>query len=86
MFNFFNEIKDKFKTLQSKSLPYQSVMIGNYLIYVEGFSSLILYSNQSVVFKVKNGVLTISGESLIIKEMSISTITISGEIKSVEYV
>lgn len=86
MFNFFNEIKDKFKTLQSKSMPYQSVMIGNYLIYVEGFSSLILYSNQTVVFKVKTGVLTVSGESLTIKEMSISTITICGEIKSVEYV
>lgn len=86
MFNFFNEIKDKFKTLQSKSLPYQSVMIGNYLIYVEGFNSIILYAKESVVFKVKSGVLTVAGENLTIKEVTTSTITICGEIKSVEYV
>lgn len=86
MFNFFNEIKSKFKGMQDVVLPYQSVMLGNFLLYVEGFSSLITYTKETIVFKVKSGVLTIFGKDLQIKEMSPSTITITGTISQVEYI
>lgn len=86
MFNFFNEIKSKFKGMQDVVLPYQSVMLGNFLLYVEGFSSLITYTKETIVFKVKSGVLTIFGKDLQINEMSPSTITITGTISQVEYI
>lgn len=86
MFNFFNEIKSKFKGVQDVVLPYQSVMLGNFLLYVEGFSSLITYTKETIVFKVKSGVITVVGKDLQIKEMSPSIITITGQISQVEYI
>lgn len=84
MFNFFNEIKNKYKNLENKLAPFQCVMLGNFLLYVEGFKSLISYTDDLVVFKVKEGVITVSGENLFLKEMSCGTITIEGKIKSME--
>ena len=84
MFNFFNEIKSKFKGMKDVMLPYQSVMLGNFLLYIEGFSSLMTYTRQTIVFKVKGGVITVTGKDLLVKEMSPSTITITGTISQVE--
>ncbi|MCI7003049.1 MAG: YabP/YqfC family sporulation protein [Clostridia bacterium] len=67
-------------------LPYQSVMLGNFLLYIEGFSSLMTYTRQTIVFKVKGGVITVTGKDLLVKEMSPSTITITGTISQVEYI
>ncbi len=86
MFNFFNEIKSKFKGMKDVILPYQSVMLGNFLLYIEGFSSLMTYTRQTIVFKVKGGVITVTGKDLLVKEMSPSTITITGTISQVEYI
>lgn len=86
MFNFFNEIKSKFKGMKDVILPYQSVMLGNFLLYIEGFSSLMTYTRQTIVFKVKGGVITVTGKDLLVKEMSPSTITIIGTISQVEYI
>ena len=86
MFNFFNEIKSKFKGMKDVILPYQSVMLGNFLLYIEGFSSLMTYTRQTIVFKVKGGVITVTGTDLLVKEMSPSTITITGTISQVEYI
>lgn len=86
MFNFFNEIKSKFKGMKDVILPYQSVMLGNFLLYIEGFSSLMTYTRQTIVFKVKGGVITVTGKDLLVKEMSLSTITITGTISQVEYI
>lgn len=85
MFNFFNEIKSKCKDMKDVVMPHQSVMLGNFLLYYEGFTSLITYTKQTIVFKVKGGVITINGKDLQIKEMSPSTITIIGTISQVEY-
>ena len=86
MFNFFNEIKSKFKGMKDVILPYQSVMLGNFLLYIEGFSSLMTYTRQNIVFKLKGGVITVTGKDLLVKEMSPSTITITGTISQVEYI
>lgn len=84
MFNFFDEIKNKCKNAQAKIAPYQCVLIGNFLLYVEGFSSLMTYTEQTIVFKVKGGVITVYGENLSLKELSPNTITIQGKIINLE--
>lgn len=86
MFNFFDEIKQKSTTLKDKIAPYQCVMVGNFMLYVEGFTSLISFSTQNVSFKVKGGAITALGSNLSIKDMSPSTITIVGKIAQVECV
>ncbi|MBE7082214.1 MAG: hypothetical protein E7378_00835 [Clostridiales bacterium] len=86
MFSFFNELMGKVKALSQRVDAYQTVMVGDYLLYVEGFKSLMTLSCETIVFKVKNAVLTVSGQNLAIKEMSSGTITISGKIDRVERV
>ena len=61
-------------------------MLGDYLLYMEGFSGIITLSQDSVVFRVKSGVVSVFGENLSIKEMSPNTITVCGKIKQVERV
>ncbi len=85
MFNFFNEIKTKFKSLEGKVAPFQTVLLGNFLLYCEGFVSLMTYKQEVIVFKVKNGVITVNGKDLTIKEMTNQTITVQGQITSWEY-
>lgn len=86
MFNFFDSLKQKYKILQDKISPEQCVMLGDYLLYMEGFSGIITLSQDSVVFRVKSGVVSVFGENLSIKEMSPNTITVCGKIKQVERV
>lgn len=61
-------------------------MLGDYLLYVEGFASIITLSSEAVVFKVKTGVISVFGDNLSIKEITPNTITICGKIKQVERV
>ena len=84
MFSFFNEIKNKYKDISKKIVTYQCVQMGNYLLYVEGFSSLMTLTSETIVFRVNGGVLTVNGQGLNIKEMSPTTIIISGKILQVE--
>lgn len=86
MFNFFDSLKQKYQIIQSKISPEQSVMLGDYLLYVEGFASIITLSSEAVVFKVKTGVISVFGDNLSIKEITPNTITICGKIKQVERV
>lgn len=84
MFNFFDEIKNKCKNVQEKIAPYQCVLIGSYLLYVEGFSALMTYTEKTIVFKVKGGIITVCGDNLSLKELSLNTITIQGKIVHLE--
>lgn len=84
MFNFFSEIKEKYKNIKNRITPYQCIMLGNFLLYVEGFMSLMTYSEEVIVCKVNGGVITVNGKKLFIKEMSPSTITIEGKINQVD--
>lgn len=86
MFNFFDEIKSKAKSLKNKISPYQFVVIGNSLLYAEGFTSIITYTTELVAFKVKGGVVSVGGKQIAIREMTQSTITIEGEISQVELI
>lgn len=86
MFNFFDSLKQKYQIIQSKISPEQCVMLGDYLLYVEGFASIVTLSSEAVVFKVKSGVISVFGDNLSIKEITPNTITICGKIKQVERV
>ena len=86
MFNFFDSLKQKYKVLTDKISPEQCVMLGDYLLYVEGFTGIVSLADTAVVFRVKSGVVSVFGENLSIKEISPNTITICGTIKQVERV
>ena len=86
MFNFFSELKNKYGSIINKANNYQMVMVGDNFLYIEGHLGLMTLSNEIVVFKVKNGVVTIIGEKLKVKDISDKTISIVGNIKSVEKV
>lgn len=86
MFNFFSELKTKYLNVKQKISPFQIVMVGDYLMYIEGKLSLMTLSKENIVFKVEGGVIVVRGTDLSLKEISDNTTTISGKICSWEKV
>lgn len=86
MFNFFLELKNKCNNLKDKIVPYQLVMVGDSLLYVEGKITLMTLSMETIVFKVDNLIITVSGKNLTLKDITQNTITIVGKICSWEKV
>ena len=87
MFNFFSELKSKMGNLKDKVIfPYQIIMVGSSLLYLEGSLNLMTISHENVVVKVKDCVIIITGQNLEIKDLSDSTITVTGTIKRWERV
>ena len=84
MFNFFSEIRSKCKDVVSKVTTYQIVFVGDGLMYVDGRVVLMTLATENIVFKVDDGVITVSGKNLNIKEISESSLTITGKICSWE--
>ena len=84
MFNFFNEIKDKFDDSLEKLNDYKVVNISGKILYVEGQKGLITISENLINFKVYKGVVTVEGKNLKMKECTSNTLAISGEIIKVE--
>lgn len=86
MFNFFDELKAKYDKCINKISPYQMVMMGDFLLYFEGELTIMTLTTESIVFKVKGGVCTVSGKGLQIKDITSNTLTIIGKIETVERV
>ena len=84
MFNFFNEIKDKFDDSLEKLNDYKVINISGKILYVEGQKGLITISENLINFKVYKGVITVEGKNLKMKECTSNTLSISGEIIKVE--
>lgn len=84
MFNFFNEIKDKFDDSLEKLNDYKVINISGKILYVEGQKGLITISENLINFKVYKGVVTVEGKNLKMKECTSNTLAISGEIIKVE--
>ena len=80
MFNFFHELKSKCKEFQNRLSPYQVIMVGDYILYVEGKINLMTLSEETIVFKVTDGVIIVNGKKLALKDISENTITITGKI------
>ncbi len=83
MFNFFSEIKKELK-LPSLDSNYQMVNINGNILYVEGHKGLINLSDELIMFKTKNKIISVSGKDLKLKILSSTTLSIMGEIESVE--
>ena len=82
MFNFFSELKNKCKELSNKINPYQIVMVGSHLMYVEGKITLMTVDLQNMVFKVNEDIITVKGKSLGLKDITENTLTIVSKISS----
>ena len=83
MFNLFDSLK-KENSLLKKDINFNIVFAGNNLLYAEGHKGLFKLEKEIVVFKVKNGVVTVKGENLFLKDLKKDTLTIKGKINSVE--
>lgn len=83
MFNFFSEIKKELK-LPSLDSNYQMVDINGNILYVEGHKGLLNLSDELIMFKTKNKIISVSGKDLKLKILSSTTLSIMGEIESVE--
>lgn len=86
MFNFFSELKNRYGDIINKINNYQMVMVGGNFLYIEGHLGLMTLSNDVIVFKVQNGIITVTGDKLKIKDITDKTLSIVGNIRSVERV
>jgi len=83
VFNFFSEIKKELK-LPSLDSNYQMVNINGNILYVEGHKGLLNLSDELIMFRTKNKIISVSGKDLKLKILSSTTLSIMGEIESVE--
>ena len=60
--------------------------MGDFLMYIEGKLTLMTLSKENIVIKVLDGVIIVSGKDLTIKDLSKTTLAISGKIRSWEKV
>ena len=84
MFNFFNELTSslnlEFDTVGSFNL----VNISNKVVYIEGQKQILKISSEQIIVKIKNGEIHITGQDLVIKRITNTTLTIIGKIKQIE--
>ena len=83
MFNFFNELISDYG-LEVPLNKFNLINLSNKLIYVEGHLGVISIELNMISFRVKKGVIVVNGNNLSIKQISNKTLTIIGEIKSIE--
>ena len=60
-------------------------LIGNYVFSAENFIKIISYTNQNIVFKIKNNEVMLCGENFKIIELGSKYAVVKGEICKVEY-
>lgn len=84
MFNFFSEIKQELASDITFMNDFNIINMSNKAIYIEGHKGIIEVTSQQVSFKLKSNIITINGQNLVLKKITISTALIYGGIKSVE--
>ena len=83
MFNFFDEIKKELGILVGDA-SYQIVDVGGKGLYVEGHLGVLKLSDELIMFKTKKKIISVSGKGLKLKILTKSTLSIMGEIESIE--
>ena len=83
MFNFFDEIKKELKIGENDG-GYQIVDIGGKAVYVEGHLGVLKLSDELIMFKTKKKIISVSGRGLKLKILTKTTLSIAGEIESIE--
>ena len=84
MFNFFNELIGDYGLEISHANKFNLINLSNKLIYIEGHQGVISIAQNIVTVRVKKGVIVISGNNLKIRQITSNTLSVSGEIKSIE--
>jgi sporulation protein YqfC len=82
VFNFFSEIKRELK-LPDFEGGYNIVNINGKTAYIEGHRGLISLSDNLVMIKVKDKIVSVNGCQLKLKQMSSNTMSIVGEIQNI---
>lgn len=84
MFSFFESLKKEFNLPKQMLGVFQVVMISQEFMYIEGHKGILKMSEDNMTFRVKNGVLVVLGQNLILKELTSTTVAIMGKIKQFE--
>ena len=80
---FVDEIREKLN-IGKKKLPFVLTLAGDDNIIINGVKNVVLTTSNEIKVKVKNGEITIKGESLNIVESGGGDTFVKGEIQSVE--
>ncbi|HZK58148.1 MAG TPA: sporulation protein YqfC [Clostridia bacterium] len=62
------------------------IMIGNLQIYIENHKGILEYANDRIRINTKNGILSIMGKNLVLKNIVTEEIIIIGEINQVGFI
>ncbi len=84
MFNFFNELTSSLNLEFDAVGSFNLVNISNKIVYIEGQKQILKISSEQIIVKVKNGEISITGQDLVIKRITNTTLTIIGKIKQIE--
>ena len=60
-------------------------LIGNYIFSAENYIKIVTYSNENIVFKLKNTEVLVTGKNFKIVEMGLKYTVVKGEICNIEY-
>ena len=83
MENYINELYSICKLpLAEINNKFKIVQVGDSIVYISNYLKLIDYGNEKIVLKVKNNLLEICGENLMISQLNKNEIIISGRIYS----
>ena len=74
---------DKMMNSADLSFHYRIIDLGGKKLYIEGIRGVVDIGEREVIFAIKKGVITISGDKLTIKYLDKSTCIVAGEISSV---
>lgn len=86
MFRFFASLQKEFNLPKGIFGKYNIIMVAGNFLYVEGHKGLLKLSQENITFRVKHGVVVIIGTNLTIKELTKTTASIFGNIKSFEVI
>jgi len=86
VFNFFDEIKKKFKLENNVLDEFNIINLSGKALYIEGHNGLLKLSKEKISFKIKKKIIDVEGENMILKELTYNTILIQGDIKKTEII
>lgn len=86
MFNFFESLKKEFNLPKELFGKFNVVLVSGNFLYIEGHKGILKLSQENMTFKTKKGVLVVLGSNLVLKELTNTTVAITGKITSFEVV
>ena len=84
MFNFFDSLKNENLFIPDGINSFNVVFVDGKLLYIEGHKGILKLQNDIIVLKVRKAVLTIKGQDMFLKDLKKDSVTIKGNILSVD--